>query len=49
MMQSAPFTYAAGYLSFTFETVPGKTYMVDLFVSPERDTGLRIVQRSGEA
>lgn len=40
MMQSTPFTYAAGYLSFTFETVPGKTYMVDLFVSPEKDYGL---------
>lgn len=40
MGQSTPVTYAAGYLTFTFETVPGKTYMLDLFVSPEKDYGL---------
>ena len=40
MMQSTPFTYVVGNLFFTFETVPGKTYMLDLFVSPEKDYGV---------
>jgi hypothetical protein len=35
-----PFTYVAGYLLFTFETIPGKTYMVDLYVSPHKDYGV---------
>ncbi|MBP1599671.1 MAG: hypothetical protein H6Q05_5048 [Acidobacteria bacterium] len=39
-MQSTPFTYVVGNLFFTFETVPGKTYMLDLFVSPEKDYGV---------
>jgi hypothetical protein len=33
------YTYAVEKLIFSFETVPGKTYMVDLFVSPQKEYG----------
>jgi hypothetical protein len=36
---NTPFTYAVEALIFSFETVPGKTYMVDLFVSPPKEYG----------
>jgi hypothetical protein len=31
-----PITYSTNHLTFTFDTIPGKTYMVDLFVSPQK-------------
>lgn len=34
--ESMPITYSTNHLTFTFDTIPGKTYMVDLFVDPQK-------------
>jgi hypothetical protein len=35
--QTMPMSYASGSMYFNFDTIPGKTYMVDLYVSPQKN------------
>lgn len=35
--QTLPFAYTRNGLYFSFDTIPGKTYMVDLYVTPQKE------------